>query len=650
MSHLKSTSRRLACIMFTDIVGYTALMGEDENLAMNILQKNRKIQKPIIEEYGGICVKELGDGMLATFQSATDSVLAAAAIQVAIKNEAHLALRIGLHLSEVVFENDDVFGDGVNIASRIQSAASAGTIYISEVVQKNIANKKGIETRLVGDEKLKNVKEEIRLYEVIITEDFLGFDISKVLEDISESEETVKSIAVMPFRNLNPDPEQEYFSDGMAEEILITLSNIDGLKVIGRSSSFQFKGSPSSVTELGKILNVATILEGSVRKHEKGVRINAQLINVKDGRQLWAERYDRELIDVFEIQDDIASKIAKKLKVTFFGEDNRILPSNMEAYELVLKGRFYVEKFIEGFDKALACFTLAVELDPNYAEAYAELAKLHFLYTMNLFHTPRQGFEKAKFYAEKALILNSELGGAHYVLGQIYFWYLWDFKKSRKQFELAQNARVSFYFSGVVLDPWFNAFGYGDYDGAINSIYKILEKDPFSFYALLHLGYFFTFGEKPEQAREVLNKILAAVPTFSEAERLLGYNSFLEDDTATAVVHARKAAALSHGLGWAQNFLIIALAKNGDHDEARKLLAEWEKNPGPLNISPIGLGLVHTYLGDFNTAFEYFEKSLVYRDIWVLSLKYSPEYKPLRNDPRFDALLTKVGFPEVVTI
>lgn len=648
MDKLKSTSRRLACIMFTDIVGYTSLMGEDEHLALKILEKNRKIQKPIIEEYGGTWIKELGDGVLATFQSATDSVLAAASILLAIKDET-FKLRLGLHLSEVIFENEDVFGDGVNIASRIQSAASPNTIFISDAVQKNIANKKGIETKLIGHEKLKNVKEEIQLFEVVITEDFIGYNIVKVLEEIDNSAEGNKSIAVLPFRNLNTDPDQEYFSDGMAEEILITLSNIEGLKVIGRSSSFQFKGSNSSIPELGKILGVSTILEGSVRKHDNGLRINAQLINVKDGRQLWAERYDREMTDVFEIQDDIASKIASKLKVTFFGEENRILPTNMEAYELVLKGRFYVEKYVEGFDKALACFTLAIELDPNYAEAYAELAKLHFLFTMNLFHSPREGFEKAKYYAERALILNSELGGAHYVLGQIYFWYLWDFKKSRKQYELAQNARVSFYFSGVVIDPWYNAFGYGDYDGAINSIFKTLEKDPFSFYAMLHLGYFYTFGRKSAEAREVLNKILLAVPTFSEAERLLAYNALFEDDTEVAVAHARKAAALAHGLGWAQNSLIISLAKNGNHEEARKLLYDWENVPGPLNISPIGIGLVHTYLGDFDKAFEYFEKALVYRDMWVLSLKYSPEYEPLRGDPRFAALLEKVGFPEQVS-
>ena len=305
-----------------------------------------------------------------------------------------------------------------------------------------------------------------------------------------------------------------------------------------------------------------------------------------------------------------------------------------------------MEKYVEGFEKALACFTRAIEIDPGYGEAYTELAKLNFLFTMNLVFTPREGFERAKFYAEKALTLNSELGAAHYVLGQINFWYYWDMKKAKEEFELAEKCKVSFYFTGVVLDPWYHAFGLGDYDAALKSIYKILETDPLSFYALLHLGYFYTFGKMPNEARDVLNKILAAVPGFSEAERLIAYNYFFENDIENALIHARKAAAMSQGIGWAQNTLIIALAKNGNHEEARELLAAYESQKGPLCISPIGIALVHTYLGDFDTAFQYLEKALDYHDIWTMSLKHNPEYDLLRKDERFEKILQKIGFTD----
>lgn len=640
---MNTSTRQLVCIMFTDIVGYTALMGEDEHKAFEALQTNRKIQKAIIAKYGGKWIKELGDGVLATFTSVTDSVMAAAAIQKTTQQEADYSLRIGLHLSEVVFENDDVFGDGVNIAARIQSLADVGGILISETVQKNLTNKRGIETQLIGSEKLKNVRDEITIYKVLIDPDFITEPI--VEKKVTTNTPSEKSIAVMPFVNLSKETDQEYFSEGIAEEIIVTLSNIKNLKVVGRRSSFQFKGGTTPVAEIGKILNVSTILEGSVRKHGNGLRIYAELINIEDGCQLWAEKYDRELTDIYEIQDDIASNIAEKLKVTFHEQQSRVMPVNMEAYELLLKGRYYVEKFLEGFEKALACFTRAVEIDPQYADAYAELAKLHFLFTMNLIHTPREGFERAKFYAEKALKLNSELGAAHYVLGQIHFWYHWDLKKAKYEYEQAEKSNVPFYFTGVVLDPWYHAIGKGDFDTAIKSIYKILETDPLSFYALLHLGYFYTFGRMPEQAMDVLNKMLAAVPTFSEAERLIAYNYFFENDRENTLLHARKAAAMTQGIGWAQNFLIIALAKYGEHEEARKLLVDYETQKGPLCISPLGVALVHCYLDDFDKAFEYLNKAIEYHDIWLMSLKYSPEYELLRTDKRYDAILEKIGFP-----
>jgi TolB-like protein/Tfp pilus assembly protein PilF len=630
--------------MFTDVVGYTALMGEDEEKAFNILKKNRDLQRPIIEKHGGRWIKEIGDGVLSTFSSVTDSVLAAADIQSACKAEASYSLRIGLHLSEVIFEDDDVFGDGVNIAARIQSIASSGSILISEPVQRNLANKRGIEIRFSGQEFLKNIKEPISLYEVIINEEYVGLHTQKLTRQ-SPRKNQEKSLAVLPFRNISKDIEQEYFGDGIAEEIIVTLSNIDNLKVVGRSSSFQFKESSLTINEIGNMLSVSTILEGSVRRVRNNVRIYAELINIEDGVQMWAERYDREFTDIFDIQDDIASNIAKKLMLRFFGEGARSIPINMEAYEFLLKGRFYLDKYIEGFHKALACFTRAIEIDPRYGEAYCELAKVYFLLTMNLFFTPKEGFERAKFYAEKGLSLNNQLAAGHYVLGQIYFWYNWNFGRAKQEYELAETSTEVFYFTGVVIDPWYKAFAHGDYAGAIASVQKILESDPLSLYAQFQLAFFYCLSRQQEAAREILYKILYIVPEFSEAERILGYTYLLENDTENALVHARKAAQMAGGLGWSQNFYIIALAKNGDHEVARKELEQWKAQNGPLNISPLGLGLIHSHLGEIDKAFEYFNYSLEYHDIWAASFKYNPEFDHLRDDPRFQALIDKIGYP-----
>ena len=645
MAIATSANRQLACIMFTDVVGYTSLMGEDEGKAFEILKKNREIQRPLIERYGGKWIKELGDGVLATFSSVTDAVLAAADIQAACKANNSYSLRIGLHLGEVVFEGNDVFGDGVNIAARIQSIASVGGILISETVQKSLSNKKGIETKFTGHEMLKNVKAGLDLYEVIITDEYtrLPLPAEEKKEGLSAGK---KSIAILPFRNLSKDAEQEYFSDGIAEEIIVMLSNIEKLVVIGRSTSFQFKGAAKPVTEIGKILGVATILEGSVRRAGTGVRVTAELINIADGRQLWAEQYNRELTDIFEIQDDIAGNIAKKLKLQFFDEETRSIPIKMEAYELLLQGRFFMDKYIEGFEKAVACFTKAIEIDPNYGEAYCELAKVNFLLTMNLFLKPLEGFERAKYYAEKALSLNKELGAAHYVLGQIRFWFDFNFEESRKEFELAEQSKEAFYFTGVVLDPFYRAFVFGDFDTAIASVQKKLETDPLSFYLQFQLGMLYVFAKRFEEGRKIYEKMLAILPDFSDAERMIAYSYIIEDDHhEKGLIHARNAAAMAKGIGWAQNTFIILLAKAGYCDEARKELEAWQAQAGPLIISHLGLGIIYSHLGELDKAFEYLTEALENREIWVVAYKYDPEFDHLRGDPRFQQLIDKIGYP-----
>jgi TolB-like protein/class 3 adenylate cyclase len=641
-----SGNRQIACIMFSDIVGYTALMGENESYALNILKKNRNIHKPIIRRYNGKWIKELGDGVLATFTNSNDAILAAVDIQFASSKEKDLNLRIGLHLSEVLFENGDVFGDGVNITSRIQSVANIGKIVISDHVNeiikrdKGIIFKKGISTRSLGLEKLKNVKEPMALHEILVSENYEFADI-----DHSAIDEIENSIAVLPFRNISLEPDQEYFSDGIAEELIVILSKIQKLKVVGRSSSFQFRNSEIPISDIGKTLNVNTLLEGSVRKIDNRLRISVELINVENGCSLWAERYDREIKEIYEIQDDIALNIANNLKVKFFGEEDRSAPKNIEAYEQLLKGRFYLEKWLEGFEIANICFTKALELDPDYAEAHAELAKLYLHLTSFLIYPPQIGFSLVKQHATRALKLNPELGAAKYCMGQLNLWHDWNFEKAIEDFEDANYAKAPFYFTGVAVDPWYKAFILGDFDGAVQSVLLVLNRDPLSLFASLHLGWFYTFGRKHKEALKVLKAILTAIPTFSEAERLIAYSYFFEKDYENALIHAKKAAEMANGLGWAQNLLIIIKAAAGYHEEAKVMLDQFENQNGPLVLSPIGIGLIHLNLGDTEKALDYFEKGVDCRDFWSISFKYSPEYDLVRKHPRFEALLAVINYP-----
>jgi len=289
------SSRQLAAIMFTDIVGYTTLMGSDEQKAIAILDKNRTLQKPIIEEFNGRWIKELGDGVMASFNTVADAVNAAVKIQEACNAAKNFQLRIGIHQGDVIFETDDIFGDAVNIASRIQSTAKPGCIYISESVHNNVSNKKDIHSKFVKEETLKNVKEAVRIYEVTMVNN------SALTTENKAVTIPVNSIAVLPFANMSSDPEQEYFSDGISEEIINMLAQVPGLKVVGRTSSFSFKGKNQDLRLIGEQLSVKHILKGSVRKAGNKLRVTAQLINVADGYHLYSENFDRGIDDIFEI-------------------------------------------------------------------------------------------------------------------------------------------------------------------------------------------------------------------------------------------------------------------------------------------------------------------------------------------------------------
>ncbi len=421
-----SQSRQLAAIMFTDIAGYTALMGADEKKAFELLRKNRDIQKPLIKQYKGTWIKELGDGVLASFHTVTDAVMCAGAIHHACTGVDGLRLRIGIHLGEVVFENNDVFGDGVNIASRLQALAPIGGTFVSEAVYKNVSNKKEIFTEFIREENLKNVSESVRIYEIkligsvsfdaeavailkkensrkaaakrkrifaigavlILAVAVSGyFFIYKKQGSASSNDATEKSIAVLPFVNMSSDPQQEYFSDGLSEELINMFTKLPGLKVIGRTSSFAFKGKNEDLVSIGEKLGVAYLLEGSVRKSGNTIRITAQLIKASDGTHLWSETFDREMNDIFKVQSEISKMIAQKFEIEISPEANAKInetpTNNVEAYEQFQKGYYFMYKkyfnthLNEDFEKAKTFFEKAIKLDPNYAEAYAGLAEVY---------------------------------------------------------------------------------------------------------------------------------------------------------------------------------------------------------------------------------------------------------------------------------
>jgi TolB-like protein/class 3 adenylate cyclase len=304
--------RQLTVVMFADIVGYTALMQHNEDEALSLLDRFKEELDITIKECQGQIVQYYGDGCLAVFTNASDAVSSATILQEVFREQPHVPVRIGIHLGDVLFKEGNIFGDCVNITARIESMGVPGAVLLSDAIKKQVNNKPEFHLVSLGFFEFKNVDEPMEIF-ALSNEGFKVPDPEKLTGKFKE-QKVQRSIAVLPFENMSNDPEQEYFSDGMAEEILSSLTHLKDLKVAGRISSSQFKGKNTSLQEIGGKLGVKTVLQGSVRKQGNRVRITTQLINVDDGYHIWSEKYDRTMDDIFAIQDEIALSVTEALK------------------------------------------------------------------------------------------------------------------------------------------------------------------------------------------------------------------------------------------------------------------------------------------------------------------------------------------------
>ena len=434
-------TRQLAVIMFADIVGYTGMMQEDESMAIKWRQKLKKKLEEVVAAHEGRILEFLGDGAVCSFISTTEGVRAAVALQLHMQSEPVVPLRIGMHTGDVIFEENNIYGDGVNIASRLESFALPGSIFISGKAYDDIKNQKDIQSISLGKFVLKNVKEEVEIFAISNP----GIKIPEVHtlegkgERVAEKKSIEKSIAVLPFVNMSNDPEQEYFSDGITEEIVNLLTHIKDLRVAGRTSSFHFKGRDIDIRLVGQKLNVRTLLEGSIRKQNLRLRITAQLINAEDGIQLWSERYDRELHDIFAIQDEIALAITEELKMTLLEKDKILInekrTTNKEAYDLYLKGRFYLNKRGSGIKKALEYFQQASEIDPEFSLAYSGMADAYSILSFYGAIPPKEAMPLARQNAEKAIQSDPLNVEGLTTLAFINVYFDWNWTEARKRFQ-----------------------------------------------------------------------------------------------------------------------------------------------------------------------------------------------------------------------
>ncbi len=669
------TSRRLAAILFADITGYTAMMQQNEEDGMRRLRRFREVLEERVEAHGGRVLQHIGDGSLVLFDSAVEAVSAAQEIQIMLRVNPKVPARIGIHLGDVVMDGGQIYGDGVNLASRVESLGAPGAVLVTDRLIPDLRSHPEFETVSLGHFQLKNVSEPVEVFAMkgdgIFTPEVA--DLSRPPEQLernrrllrswwpaavallvmlgllwfllprggAEPEAPDKSIAVLPFEDLSPHQEDAYFADGMAEEILNALSKIPDLKVAGRTSSFSFRGQSGAVKAIGERLKVGTVLEGSVRRQGKRVRVNAQLVSTGEGYQLWSERFDRELDDIFAIQDEIARAVADELKVILLSEGVNQGTDSQEAYEWYLRGRHMLSQRSDGVEEARSHFRRALEIDPRFAEAHAGLGNAYLWLGWNNYLPSRQAFPKARQHALEALKLDSSLAYSHALLGSVSLWYEWDWEKAERHLRKALEYRPSE--AAAYLDLGWLHIIHGQFDEGIAQARRALSIDPLNLEYSIDLADFYRLSGRYGSARRIAEDMEAVYPNNSEVYWIKGMIDYSEGAAESAVRHFRRAVALSGEDAWSTMHLAMALARSGQTPEAERLLEELENQPQVAASAFAELAPVYWELGQPEAALDWLERAYEWQANWMVSLKVDPVWAPMRDHSRFQALLEKMN-------
>ena len=524
------TQRRLAAIASADVVGYSRLMGADEEGTLAV-KAHRNAVDPVIFNHGGRIVNTTGDGLLLEFPSVVSAVEAALAVQTimaernaTLPNERWMQFRIGVHLGEVLVDGDDIFGDAVNIAARLQEAAEPGGISLSGSAR-DVVHKK-IDAAIIdlGEASFKNITEPVRHWRL----DMGGSQGAALSAAAVQVQLERTALAVLPFENMSSEPDQEYFADGMTEDIITALSRIAGLRVIARASTFAYKGQAKDIRLVATELDARYVLEGSVRKVGSRVRINAQLIDAVSGQHIWAELYDRELVDIFEVQDDITSNIVGRTAPELLrAEGERVRRQNvahLDAWDLFLRARVALyEATKEGFEQAEALCRRAIEQDSNYAPAYTLLSNAQYhLLVFGYRRGGSAGWGEVLAHAETGTRLNptDALAVAWYSATLAH---VGEYEKAlsfaRRVVDLNPNFILRHYVLGIA------QYRDGQYEAAVVEFEKALRlspNNPDNYQIATLLGYTHYSMRNHEAALSWADEALRMAPTFIQAHGLRG--------------------------------------------------------------------------------------------------------------------------------
>jgi adenylate cyclase len=636
---------RLSVVWFTDLVGWSSLTAEDDDKAIALMRRFQAAVRAVVSEERGRIVKFIGVAALVECPSAEAAVMAADEVRGLMR--AGESIRTGIHLGDVAVGRDgDLYGDGVNTAQRIQTVAEAGQIVVSGDVWRQLRNRSTFRFEPLGERELKGV-EALDLYvvtEVTQTHQPVTPKQPAVSEPAPATAPTARSIAVLPFMNLSSDPENEYFSDGITEEILNALVKVSDLKVASRTSSFAFKGHQGDVQEIAEKLKVATVLEGSVRKAGNRVRITSQLIGAQDGYHLWSETYDRQLEDIFAIQDDIAQSIVTALKATLTGEEREKLVTpttdNLEAYTLYLKGRFQYNKDTEaGLRESLELYRQALEHSPDYARAWAGIAD-SWMHLADDYVPPEEGYSAAKEAAEKALELEPELAEAHTARGKVLGWYEWKFAEGELALRRAVGANPNYAEAHWALGSLLPTTGH--MKEALKEVSTAQMLDPLSPVTAYWHARYLLYARRVEGAIEEGQRALDLDPDYAYGLAILGRAELLQGRDEEAIDSFRRCVELARSNTF-RCYLAYGLASTGRDAEAREILGRIGHGEGSDYVRSEILAAVYGALGDTDEAFRQLERAYADRSAGLIYLHLDPMYDSLRDDPRMDEMVRRIG-------
>ena len=673
--------RRLAAVWFADIVGFTGLSSRDEDAALRMVDTFQAITRRVVGQMSGTVVKFLGDGGLAVFPSADGAVRAGLAVQrefqarTAESGSAAL-LRVGIHLGEVVSAPDgDVYGDGVNTAARIQDEAEPGQVVVSADVWRQIRQRSGYRFDALGERALLGLEEPVRLYAVGGTPEAIGSDAApsplpprrtgrtrpialvgsaalvvaaigwwlSTRGDMSDpmTDQAASSIAVLPFTDMSPGGGQEYFGDGMTEELINALTKLEGIGVVSRTSAFAYKGQNLDVREIGRRLEVGNVLEGSIRVAGDRLRVTARLVEVENGRDLWSESYDREMKDVFVIQEEIARSIVTELEPELASAGIVLVPTGTrdpEAYRLYLQGRYFWNKRTrEGLARATELFEAAIRADTMYALAYTGMADVYNTLRQRGHVSVAETIEKQRAAIRTAMNLDPDLSEAHTSYAQLLFDHDWDWEAAGREFQRAidldpRNAHARHWYSHYLT-------AMGRTRESLEQSERAVEISPYDLILQSHLGWHYLFARDYERAVEEATTAVEMDPAdgFTRGALAWGYQATGRDTQALA--EAEKAAAQRREDSFTMGMVGFAYARLGHRREAIELVQDLERQGDQTYYA---IAVIHAGLGDRDAAIAWLERGRAHHSPGFPYLRVDPRLDDLRSDSRFDALLQRM--------